>query len=281
MEAMQIYDFEGAEIRTVEREGTIWWVANDVCELFGETNRNRAMQALDDDEKGYTQMYTPGGMQNVSVVNEAGLYSILFAMQPEKARGVSDEYIAKRSDQLRRFRRWVTHDVLPSIRRHGMYATEQTVEQMLQDPDMLIQTLQALKAEREQRRQLENKARSLEQRVHEYRPKAQYVDEILKCPGCLNISQIAADYNMSAKALNALLHEEGIQYRQGGQWLLYEKYRGRGLTRSKTTHIIRNDGRADTVTHTQWTNEGRMLIHQVLKERGIVPQDDDREETKL
>jgi hypothetical protein len=97
-----------------------------VCEAFGETNYRRVSGRLDDDEKGVSQIATPGGMQNMVVVSESGLHTTLFYMQPEKARGVSDEYIQNRIEQLRTFRRWVTHEVLPSIRRTGCYSLSQS-----------------------------------------------------------------------------------------------------------------------------------------------------------
>lgn len=131
MDNLQIFDYQSSPIRMIDRDGELCWVAKDICETFGETNRNRAMQALDDDEKGYTQIDTPGGTQKMAVVNEPGLYHLLFAMQPEKARGVSDEYIQRRTEQLRTFRRWVTPEVLPAIRRTGTYsATERKPQRM-------------------------------------------------------------------------------------------------------------------------------------------------------
>ena len=125
MNDMQVFEnpMLRCELRTLEKDGEIWFVAADVCNAFGETNRNRAMQALDDDEKGYTQIATPGGEQKMAIVNEPGLYTLLFAMQPQKARGVSDDYIEKRLNTLRAFKRWVTHEVLPTIRRTGRYST--------------------------------------------------------------------------------------------------------------------------------------------------------------
>lgn len=120
--------YEGSQVRTITIEGEPWFVAKDVCDIFGETNRNRAMQALDEDEKGYTQMTTPGGTQQLAVVNEAGLYAMLFAMQPGKARGVSEEYIADREQKLRSFKRWVTHEVLPQIRKTGSYSIQPMTE---------------------------------------------------------------------------------------------------------------------------------------------------------
>ncbi len=121
MNNLLIFDYESKEIRTITQNEEVWWVAKDVCEVFGETNRNRAMQSLDEDEKGYTQIDTPGGKQNMAIINESGLYSLLFAMRPEKARGVTDEYIVKRQDELKRFKRWVTHEILPTLRKTGSY----------------------------------------------------------------------------------------------------------------------------------------------------------------
>jgi prophage antirepressor-like protein len=146
---LQVFSYEGNEVRTIQQDGETWWIAKDVCDVFGETNRNRAMQGLADDEKGYTQMTTPGGVQNLAIINESGLYSLLFAMQPQKARGMSDEYVQNRIEQLRAFRRWVTHEVLPSIRKHGAYLTPAKLEEMLNDPDAWIKMLTTLKEERE------------------------------------------------------------------------------------------------------------------------------------
>jgi prophage antirepressor-like protein len=122
MNDLQIFNYGEVPVRTIVKDGEPWWVAKDVCEVFGETNRNRAMQALDADEKGYTQIDTPGGQQKMAIINEPGLYKLLFIMQPEKARGVSNEYIAKRQAQLKKFTRWVTHEVLPAIHKTGSYS---------------------------------------------------------------------------------------------------------------------------------------------------------------
>lgn len=122
MNEIQVFNYGENPVRTVMQNGEPWWVAKDVCEVFGETNYRRAIQKLDDDEKGVSQINTPGGLQQMAIINESGLYRLLFAMQPEKARGVSDEYIAKRQAQLKKFTRWVTHEVLPAIRKTGSYS---------------------------------------------------------------------------------------------------------------------------------------------------------------
>ncbi len=138
MNQLQVFNFEHNNLRVTIQDGQPWWIAKDICDLFGETNRNRAMQNLDEDEKGYTQMITPGGNQKLATVNESGLYSLLFAMRPTKARGVGDEHILQRERKLKQFKRWVTDEVLPSIRKTGSYSvTGYTPSQQLQAIFML------------------------------------------------------------------------------------------------------------------------------------------------
>ena len=112
---------EGASIRMQMIKDEPWFVAKDVADYFSDMNRERTMRALDDDEKGVTQMTTPGGNQTVAIVNESGLYSMIFQYQPQKARGVSTDYINERREKIRAFRKWVTGEVLPSLRKYGYY----------------------------------------------------------------------------------------------------------------------------------------------------------------
>ena len=124
MNELEIFNYGSTQIRTTQIDYQPWFVLKDVCEVFGETNYRRVTGRLDDDEKGVSQIDTPGGIQSMTVVNEPGLYSVLFAMQPEKARGVSEDYIAQRQTQLKAFKRWITHDVIPAIRRTGSYSVK-------------------------------------------------------------------------------------------------------------------------------------------------------------
>ena len=158
---LQIFDNpEFGKIRVVEIDGQNWFVLKDVCAAFGETNYRRVASRLDDDEKGVSQIITPGGPQQMTVVNEPGLYSSLFAMQPEKARGVTDDYIEKRMAQLKSFKHWVTHDVLPSIKKHGAYMTPDTIDRMIASPEFGIKLLTELKTEQEKRKALEEKVQA-------------------------------------------------------------------------------------------------------------------------
>lgn len=107
--------------------------------------------------------------------------------------------------------------------------------------------------------------------IGELKPKADYYDEILKNPGLVTITQIAKDYGMSGKEMNKILHNLGIQYKQSGQWLLYDKHSKNGYTHSETVDIVRADGRRDVKMNTKWKQKGRIFLYNTLKENGIVP----------
>ena len=134
---------------------------------------------------------------------------------------------------------------------------EKVMARALQIADRKIKSLEA---ENEQQRQI----------IADFEPIKHYVDTILESPGAMATSQIAADYDMSARRLNKILHEEGIQHCVNGQWILYRKYMGQGYTKSKTFTFDRSDGRPDAKTQTYWTQKGRLKIHEVLTARGIM-----------
>ena len=124
MNEIQVFNNpEFGRIRTVTIDGDPWFVGKDIAEYFGDSNYRRSLARLDEDEKGVSQMYTPGGIQNMTIINESGLYSLMFYMQPQKAKGVSqnDTLINERISKLKKFKRWVTREVLPAIRKTGHY----------------------------------------------------------------------------------------------------------------------------------------------------------------
>jgi len=111
-----------------------------------------------------------------------------------------------------------------------------------------------------------------DQLIGEMKPKADYTDKILKSKSTMNINAIAKDYGMSARGMNKILHELGVQYYQDGQWLLYAKHQGKGYTHSQTIDFERKDGTPDTRLHTQWRQKGRLFIYELLKsKKGILP----------
>ena len=260
MDELQIFSYEGKDVRTIQRDGETWWVAKDVCDVFGETNRNRAMQALDEDEKGYTQMTTPGGTQRFAVVNEAGLYALLFAMQPMKARGVSNEYIADREQKLRRFKRWVTHEVLPTIRKHGAYITTSKLEEIMNDPDAWIKILTALKEERQE------KERLMIQTVKD-KPKVVFADAVSVSEGTILIGELAKilkgnGIEIGQNRLFERLRQDGFLIKRKGTDYNAptQKAMELGLFKVKETAITHSDGHVTISKTTKVTGKGQQYF---------------------
>lgn len=123
------------------------------------------------------------------------------------------------------------------------------------------QKLQVLETENAQQKQL----------IAEYSPKVSYYDVVLQTKDALSASEIAKDYGKSAKWLNNLLHDKGVQYKQSGIWLLYQKYAEQGYTRSKTHTYSGDDGQQHSRLHTYWTQKGRLFIYDLLKKDGVIP----------
>lgn len=240
------------EVRTVMRDGEPWFVAADVCRSLEIANPRDAMGRLDDDEKGVALTDTLGGKQNLTIVNEPGLYTLV---------------LGSRKPEAKAFKRWITHEVVPTIRKHGLYATDE----LIANPDIAIAAFTALKEEREKRKALETTVAVQSQQLAEAAPKVSYYDLILNCKDLISVSKIAKDYGMSAIKMNETLRDLGIQYRQGNVWLLYQKYAAQGYTSTKTHEYIGSDGANHAKTATYWTQKGRLFIYNKLKENGIVP----------
>ena len=133
MDALKIFEHESfGSIRAIERGGQPWFVAKDVCDCL-DIRTNDAANSLDEDEKGYESIVSLGGAQQTLIISEPGLYSLI---------------LRSRKPEAKAFKRWLVHEVIPAIRRHGVYATPQTVEAMLNDPETTIKILTALKEER-------------------------------------------------------------------------------------------------------------------------------------
>lgn len=282
---------EFGTVRIINVEGTPYFIGKDVCQLFGDTNHIRSLSRIADEDKTVVMIKDSMNRdQRVTAVNESGLYALLFAMQPQKANkdGVSDAYpieIQERIDKLRNFKHWVTSEVLPSIRKHGAYMTEPTLDRLLNDPDLIIGLATQLKeerakvkAEKERNEQLTATNAQLDlqnkQQAHEIdqlKPIAAYAQIVLSAPGLMNTNQIAKDYGKSAVWLNRMLNGLGVQYKQNDQWLLYAKYADNGYTHTKLISITKPNGVRDMKPYTMWTQKGRMFIYELLKKNGIVP----------
>ncbi len=243
MELKTFKNNEFGEVRTLLIDNEPYFVGKDVAEVLGYERADNAIRNhVDDEDKLMHQISASGQNRSMYLINESGLYSLILKSKLPTAK---------------QFKRWVTSEVLPTIRKHGVYATDE----LLDNPDFLIDALQKLKAEREQRL-------IAEQRVLELQPKASYYDVILQSKSLVSVSQIAKDYGLSATKLNQLLNEWGIQYKQGGTWLLYQKYAPMGYTQSQTVEYNGGEG---SRLHTKWTQKGRLFLHNLLTNHGYVP----------
>lgn len=177
-----------------------------------------------------------------------------------------------KNETAEKFQAYVADEVIPSIRKHGAYMTPETVEELLMNPDTMIELLQRLKEEQARRKELETVVSVKDQQIAEMTPKAGYYDLILMNKDVMPISKIAKDYGMSAQRMNILLHEMGVQYKQGDIWLLYQQYAGEGYTHTKTDLYVDGEGEQHTRVRTCWTQKGRLFIYDLLKNKyGILP----------
>lgn len=247
MNEMQVFNNpEFGEVRTIEENGAILFCGSDVAKALGYTNPSKAINdhCRGDLTKRYPIVDALGRTQGAIFIPESDLYRLVFSSKLPTAEKFTD---------------WVTKEVLPSIRKTGGYALPKDYPAALRALADAEEAKLRLLAENQQQAQV----------IADFEPIRQYVDTILESKGTMATSQIAADYGLTAQKLNKILHDGGIQRNVNGQWLLYAKHMGRGYTKSKTIQIIRSDGRPDTIMQTQWTQKGRLMIHEILTARGI------------
>ncbi|MBF7025946.1 phage antirepressor [Staphylococcus kloosii] len=233
------------------------FLAKDVAEWIEHSNTSKMVKDAELEEwetvkhklPTLTDSYSRNNLMTDKLfLTEDGLYEVL--MQSRKP-------IAKS------FKKKVK-EILKDVRKHGMYATDDVINTMLDDPDTMITLLTNYK---------EEKTRRLiaEQQVQELQPKATYYDLILDSSDTMTATQIAKDYGMSAQEFNTLLSKLGIQYKQSGQWLLYKEYQSNGYTHSKSYKFVKYDGTTGVNLQTKWTQKGRLFLYEILKDNEVLP----------
>ena len=235
MNKLTIFDYEGEEIRTLLKDGEPWFVAKDVCAVLGIQNVTQAVQRLEDDEHSMFDIGCSGGPER-NMVNESGLYALILR---------SDKPEAKK------FRKWVTSEVLPSIRKQGGYMVVRPDES---DEAIMARALQIMQATLQRR----------DEEIARLKPKADYADQVLDSVSCLTTTQVAKGMGMTAMELNRILCEKGIQYGQSGQYLLYASYARKGLAQNRTRTFLDLFGTVHTTSQLVWTEKGREFIHKLL-----------------
>lgn len=226
----------------------------DVCKALGLRAKHVVERLSDGVVSTDLTIDSLGREQTANFVNEDGLYDVILDSRKPKAK---------------EFRRWITSEVLPSIRKTGGYMTireDETEEELMA---RALAVAQATLARREERlRLLERENVELSDKVAEMKPKVDYCDKILNSPDPIIVTQISKDYGMSPQEFNKRLHALGIQYKANKQWLLYAKYQGMGYTDSHTGLKKNSLG---TWMATVWTQKGRLFLYNELKRVGVLP----------
>ena len=242
----QIKIFQNQEfgaIRTMSNEqGEALFCAKDVAEALGYSNgRDAVRKHVDGEDKTTVAICDTGSNYKSQAVfiNESGLYALILSSKLESAR---------------RFKHWVTSEVLPSIRKNGGYMIARPEES---DEIILARALQIMQATLQRR----------DEQIAMLKPRADYADHVLDSVSCFTVTQIGKELGMTGHDLNVLLCQMGIQYAQSGQYLLYADYARQGLAKNRTFSREANDGTLHTRTYLVWTERGRDFIHRLLDKR--------------
>ena len=247
---------EFGSVRIIEEDGKYLFCGIDVASALGYSKPRNAITAhcryaL---KRGVPHPQAPDKLIEMIFIPEGDVYRLI---------------VQSKLPSAERFESWVFDEVIPTIRKHGAYVTDT----VLNNPDLLEQALNALKAEREKRAELEAKNAIQLGIIQEMEPKVSYYDIILRTKNAVPITLIAKDYGMSATRLNRILHALDIQYRVGGTWMLYQKYAAEGYTVTHTYIVDQHTSRM----HTCWTQKGRLFLYDLLCDNGIYPVMEGRE----
>lgn len=253
MNELQIFSYEGNEVRTIQKDGQPWLVLKDVCGALRIENYRNVAARLDDDEKDVHLVDTLGGKQEMVVINESGLYNALLR---------SDKPEAKQ------FKRWVTHEVLPQIRQHGAYLTSNKLEEIMNDPDAWIQLLTTLKQERQEKSQLQLQ-------VVKDKPKVVFADAVAVSDGTILIGELAKilkgnGIDIGQNRLFERLRQDGFLIKRQGTDYNAPTQRAMdlGLFRVKETAITHSDGHVTISKTTKVTGRGQQYFVNYFLGRG-------------
>lgn len=261
---IQPFEFEHNQVRALADGDEVMFVASDIAKILGYGSAKDMARNLDSDEKDVHQVPTPrGGVQNMTVITESGLYRTILNRELGYLDGKQKEFV-------KRFQRWVTHEVLPSIRKHGIYAAETTIDQILADPDFGIRLLTDLKEERAKRVEAENHVKELE-------PKAKALDDFTNVPDTLLVRDAAkilsnAGTPIGEKRLREWLSQHDWIYRHAGTWwATSERVKAGHLAMIESRSHGRNkDGSAFAFVPTvKITRKGLALLHTRLNENRL------------
>lgn len=245
MNELQAFSYEGNEVRTIQRNGEPWWVLKDVCDVLELSNSRMVADRLDEDEKGVSIVDTLGGKQELTVISESGLYNVI---------------LLSRKLEAKKFKRWVTHEVLPQIRKHGAYVTTSKLEEIMNDPDAWIMLLTTLKTERQAKEQLQLQAAA-------DKPKVIFADAVSVSEGTILIGELAKilkgnGVDIGQNRLFERLRQDGFLIKRRGTDYNAptQKAMELGLFKVKETAITHSDGHITISKTTKVTGKGQQYF---------------------
>ena len=246
MNELQVFSYEGKEIRTIQRNGETWWVLKDLCGVLGLSNARMIADRLDEDDVSLAYVTdSMGRRQQTNIVNESGLYNVILR---------SDKPEAKK------FKRWVTHEVLPQIRRHGAYITTSKIEELMNDPDSWIKLLTALKEERQEKERLQLQ-------TAQDKPKVVFADAVSVSDGTILIGELAKilkgnGIEIGQNRLFERLRQDGFLIKRKGTDYNAptQKAMELGLFKVKETAITHSDGHVTISKTTKVTGKGQQYF---------------------
>ena len=264
MNELQIFNNEDfGEIRMIKIGNKPYAVGIDVARALRYANPSKA---IIDHCKGVSKLGIPsnGGIQDTNVIPESDIYRLIVKAAVQS----KSEEVREKAEK---FERWIFEEVLPSIRKTGVYATKEAAKEILRDPAFIAAALEEIERYRIENEQLTSDNNLKNQQIAELQPKATYYDVVLNCKDAISISVIAKDYGKTAQWLNEKLKELGVQFKQSKIWLLYRNHAENGYTCTKT-HVHENEnGESVSTVHTYWTQKGRLFIYDILKQNGHLP----------
>ena len=239
---------EFGQIRTCMVDGETFFVGKDVASALGYANPTKAVtKHVDEEDRSMSEMGTlQRGNQSTIIINESGLYALILSSKLESAK---------------RFKRWVTSEVLPQIRQNGRNELEHHNELLEKHNKQLTN----------QTRVMACRNALLEEITLQQKPLTDYARNILSSTQTVTITQIAQDYGFSAIRFNELLMRLRIQHKVGGQWILYSPHLHRGYVLSFSSYFVKSDGEVQVKLHTRWTQSGRLFLYGELKKAGVLP----------
>lgn len=251
MENVQMFNFKGSQVRTVLIDSKPYFVGKDVAKILGYSRPTDTIRKhVDEEDKGVAKLETPGGLQKIMVVNESGLYSLI---------------ISSKLPQAKQFKHWVTSEVLPSIRKHGAYATPQTIENIIDNPDFGIKLLQKLKSEQDKNKKLESQNKAM-------KPKALFADAVETSDTSILVGQLAKllkqnGVDIGQNKLFKYLRDNHYLGKRGEYYNMPTQYSMEmGLFEIKERTIQNPDGSVKTVRTTKVTGKGQTyFVNKFLK----------------